>query len=902
VTGDRGALVGRYLEVGSAAASGTDAAAVAGQAAQLCMSQLRVFRPSLVTVFASARFDPREVASGVAGVVGDCPMIGASSAGEISGTPLTDSVVVTILASPHLSAEVGVGEGVSNDWQTATRAALPRGRSSAYFRDGPKVGRPFYFAHPASGLSPLFVLLFSPGKTLDQPSLGHEIQAFLKRGTLGRVPIVGGNTSTPDLAVGNFQIANGKAYRDAVVMAVVESDLLFGVGVAHGFKPTKRRAVVTRAEGHVVHEIDDRPAADACADLMGVDSIGVDDQSTDFSRTPFGAADVYGEHHLLVLERALGDGSVQFGPNMQGMQAITVMEMDPEKQQSAAADAVSKAIDIGHVRDPAAVFLFACSLLFGTDAREPQVDERFLKRVTGGAAIAGFQTAGEYGLSDEGLPIYCNQSIVALVIGDNLDPLAAATRRNANALKEIEAELEGRTRELAAVRAANAVVLDGDNWRDRLGRYERIISDLTGASRARFHVDLMGGTGDGSPLVGRRGRADHAVLPLMSMGRPLGFLELEGSEPLLSMEVAASICDLVARAVHRVIMERTIEEQAREIETVNVIAREIVTADDNRAALTNIATVIERHMHADGFSLWLNGEAPELVGRNGQTEEFAIEARLAARAMESRITQRSVDADAVRIVAPLLLKDRANGALVLRFAAGAAPLGTAFLNYLSMPLAVMAEMYVRYRESNVAREMHHRVKNNLQIIASLLNLQLRRLHDPSAQEALESSIRRILSISVVHEVLSEKHTGLVDPVSIVQNVSDFVLRAMSGPNQEIAVSVEGHPGLALNSQQATNVAVVVSELLGNALKHGFRDRTEGTISVRLGQENGAVTLVVKDDGAGPPAGFDLVRDQGLGLQLIGTIVGGELRGDFSVRGAEPGMEARITFPQEPGQA
>ncbi len=686
---------------------------------------------------------------------------------------------------------------------------------------------------------------------------------------------------------------------DSVVLAVVESDLLFGVGVAHGFRPTKRRAVVTRVEGHVVHEIDDRPAADACADLMGVDAIGVYDQTAQFSRTPFGAADVYGEHHLLVLERALGDGSVQFAPNMEGMQAITVMETDPEKQATAAREAVAKAIDIGHVQDPAAVFLFVCSILFSGDAHGPLMNERSLERVAGDATVAGFHTFGEYGLSDEGLPIYCNQSVVALVIGDKLDRLAAATRRNANALKEIETELEGRTRELAAVRAANSIVLDSENWPNSLGRYERIISDLTGARHARFQVDVVGAAGAELTVPPRPLHVNQAILPLTSMGRSLGFLELDGEKGLLSLEVAGSICDLVARAVHRLVMERTIEEQAREIETVNVIAREIVNADNNRSALINIARVIEEHQGARGFSLWLNGDAPELLGWDGPSEDLEVECALVSRVLESRTIERSMSGGIVRIVSPLLLKDRANGALVLRFAADSVPLGLAFLNYLSMPLAVMAEMYVRYRESNVAREMHHRVKNNLQIIASLLNLQLRRLQDPSAKEALESSIRRIMSIAVVHEVLSERYTGLVDPVSIVQNVSDSVLRAMSGPNQAISVSVKGQPGLTLNSQQATSVAVVVNELLGNALKHGFRERAEGRISVDLGQENGSFTLVVRDDGDGPPEGFDLSRDQGLGLQLIGTIVAGELRGDFTVGGGGSGMEASVTFPRDP---
>jgi two-component sensor histidine kinase len=909
--------MGSFLEVGSGEATGGSGFEAARTAARHALAGTSSFTPSLTLVFASGDLDAQEVAAGVADVVGDCPTAGSSTNGEIFGSSVSrGSVVVTVLASPYLRAEVGVGEGVRDDWRQAVQQALPQGNGAAYFRDAPKLGRPYYLSHPLSGLSPLFVILFAPGIDSDNPPRSHEIHSFLKKRTLGRVPIVGGGSGAPDLTKLTFQLANGRAHRDAVVMATVESELLFGIGVSHGFRPTRRRAVVTRAEGHIVHELDDRAAAEVCAELLEIDSrefVRLVGDPIWLSCIPFGTADAYGHHHLLTPEKVLAGGAIQFAPNMDTVEAVTLMAPDRERQVASGEEALARAMEIGHVNDPAAILLFDCFTRSVLDEDSLALEEEGLRRICDAAPTTGFLSFGEYGLTDEGLPIYCNESMVALVIGNELELSAVATRRRVNALQEVEAQLVQKSRELNAIRRANEIVLDRGGWRRALSEFESILAELTGAESVSIEaLPPEPSTAVGAQLslptaapgsVPAPVETEGAVLlPLVSLGQALGHARFVTRRELASGEVAASICQLLSRGLHQAFLERTIEEQAREIDTVQSVAQEILTASDYRAALVNISQEIARHLGASGYCLWIGEDENVLSCLVGSDPGLADKSwEPACRAVDSRAIERSGAAGGAFWASPLILHERLNGVLALEFCRGqSAPSNKlTFLGYLSMPVALMVEIFTRHRESNVAREIHHRVKNNLQIIASLLNLQLRRIEDPFAREPLQNSIRRIMSIAVVHEALCEKHVGPVEAVGLIRSIADLVVESMSAPSQRLSVTVEGVPDLTLTSQQATNLAIVVNELMGNALKHGLEGQAQGSIEVRLERSNGHLVLSVADDGRGLAPWFDLSRSRGLGLQLILNIARTEFTGSFAIEPREGrGVEARLAFPME----
>ena len=159
-------------------------------------------------------------------------------------------------------------------------------------------------------------------------------------------------------------------------------------------------------------------------------------------------------------------------------------------------------------------------------------------------------------------------------------------------------------------------------------------------------------------------------------------------------------------------------------------------------------------------------------------------------------------------------------------------------------------------KSAVIQEIHHRVKNNLQTIASLLRLQARRSASSEVRAALRESVNRILSISLVHEFLSQQDEEFINVAEVARNIFNLVIQSMLEPGFDIRKVFEAEP-LILPSEKASSLALVVNELVQNAIEHGFVGRHSGTIGLRLSTDPEAqYRLEIYDDGIGLPAGFD----------------------------------------------
>jgi two-component system, sensor histidine kinase PdtaS len=179
------------------------------------------------------------------------------------------------------------------------------------------------------------------------------------------------------------------------------------------------------------------------------------------------------------------------------------------------------------------------------------------------------------------------------------------------------------------------------------------------------------------------------------------------------------------------------------------------------------------------------------------------------------------------------------------------------------------------------REIHHRVKNNLQTVAALLRLQARRTAIPEARIALAESVRRVNSIALVHEALSVSVAERVDLDELV----DKVLPAIGdGATAESRAKVrrEGSFG-TLPAALATPLVLVLTELVHNALAHAFDPGRAGEVVVSANRSVGELEVVVGDDGRGMPDGLDLDRSTGLGLQIVRTLVDSELGSELEVR-------------------
>jgi two-component sensor histidine kinase len=184
------------------------------------------------------------------------------------------------------------------------------------------------------------------------------------------------------------------------------------------------------------------------------------------------------------------------------------------------------------------------------------------------------------------------------------------------------------------------------------------------------------------------------------------------------------------------------------------------------------------------------------------------------------------------------------------------------------------------------REIHHRVKNNLQTVAALLRLQARRSHAPEARAALDEAVRRVGSIAVVHETLSHAPEEIVDFDDIADRVA-MMAGEVSAAEIQVLPKITGSFGL-LPASAATPLAMVLTELLQNALQHGFArgvgtGQDHGLLEVTAVRDGDRLTVTVADSGVGLPEGFDLDSATSLGLQIVRTLVVGELGGRLRVR-------------------
>lgn len=181
------------------------------------------------------------------------------------------------------------------------------------------------------------------------------------------------------------------------------------------------------------------------------------------------------------------------------------------------------------------------------------------------------------------------------------------------------------------------------------------------------------------------------------------------------------------------------------------------------------------------------------------------------------------------------------------------------------------------------REIHHRVKNNLQTISSLLRLQSRRLTSPEAILAVGESVRRIRTIALVHEALSREPGDDVTFIEIVRPLLRLAEEGLQSPDRPVRFAVQGDGG-RIPAAIATPLSVVLTELLQNAVDHGFPEGSGGgAVVVRLRNSGSDLRLSVIDDGRGVEAGFRLEDATGLGLSIVRTLVTTELNGTIVMR-------------------
>jgi signal transduction protein with GAF and PtsI domain len=193
----------------------------------------------------------------------------------------------------------------------------------------------------------------------------------------------------------------------------------------------------------------------------------------------------------------------------------------------------------------------------------------------------------------------------------------------------------------------------------------------------------------------------------------------------------------------------------------------------------------------------------------------------------------------------------------------------------------------------MVREMHHRIKNNLQTVAMLMQLQLSETGEAvDARQVLQSSMNRVYSIAAVHEVLSERGFHLVDVKDVLQRIAQMTGSNLTVPQRQLTIGVDGE-AILLPSRVATNLALVVNELAQNALEHAFQGQAQGHVQISLGYAPQELVITVRDNGSGLPEHYQ----PGLGTEIIETLVREELRGRLSYNRLQQGTEVTLRIPR-----
>lgn len=194
-------------------------------------------------------------------------------------------------------------------------------------------------------------------------------------------------------------------------------------------------------------------------------------------------------------------------------------------------------------------------------------------------------------------------------------------------------------------------------------------------------------------------------------------------------------------------------------------------------------------------------------------------------------------------------------------------------------------------KSVAIREIHHRVKNNLQTIASLLRLQSRRIESEEAKRAFEESISRVISIAVTHEILAQKGVDNVDIKTILERV---ITNAISIPNEDkkVTIDIKGD-SFEISSDVATSIALVVNELVQNSVQYAFVGRERGCVEIKIQKGIQYSSILIIDDGIG--YNIENAREGSLGMKIVKSIIMDKLKGCYNVESDLNGTKVSFDF-------
>ncbi len=414
------------------------------------------------------------------------------------------------------------------------------------------------------------------------------------------------------------------------------------------------------------------------------------------------------------------------------------------------------------------------------------------------------------------------------------------------------------------------------------------------------------------------------AVPLVNQDRLIGALNVQ-TRTLRSWtkddnEFATLIADVVAGILDRAVLEEQNERKIREMTALAEVSKAVVAPVYLDETLRVVADMAARALNARRCAILLLDEntrryEPRAVSdRRADTPQepawrldalplVNIEALSEPVIIDNVAGELEIDLHrwaqraglTALICTPLIVRDRSIGVLNVW-----AEQATHFTDEqvelcatLANQIALAIENAHLIGNTVIVQEMHHRVKNNLQNVVMLLELQLADDRQISAQEMLKESINRIKSIAAVHDAMAQEGFRLVDVKEVFSNVARLTLASLIRPDQDITINVSGD-SCRISSRGATALTLCINELVSNAIEHAFAGCKSGRIDVRLVDLGRAIQVNISDNGLGARAGK--MNNHSLGLNIVRTLVEEDLRGTFELKRTLKGTRAVIQAP------
>ncbi|CAN5541970.1 GAF domain-containing protein [soil metagenome] len=453
------------------------------------------------------------------------------------------------------------------------------------------------------------------------------------------------------------------------------------------------------------------------------------------------------------------------------------------------------------------------------------------------------------------------------------------------------------------------------------------------ASDAQSHPAWIGDHNFGDIVY-----ASQASIPIMIEAPPklVGVLnvlstdrrQLSDEDISFLRNVASELAIGIEFSRLRSLNDQQLSRKITELGTLQRLSRTVASSLSLSDVLRLIAEAAAELTNAEAaalFRLPSQGSAspdqgtPVIEYRYGHNREAADEMQ------RDKLVQHVIESGAARVVdmeyvdgpsrlycLPLRSARERWGALCVRLAPGAELFEDelALLQAFTDTASIAIENAQLYREarngvetaSALLQEMHHRVRNNLQTLAALLSLQMRQVDDEQTIQQLQEAAGRVQAIASVHDLLSdEKRLSGASIEAIARMVAEQATVTQKPASLALDFNIQASD-IVVPSKQATVLALLINELVSNAITHGFKGRSSGIIDIKADRSDGHITIKVVNNGSLISDEINASSSKGLGLRIVERLAQFDLNGTFSIQPSPAGTVAEIVFPEPPGNA